>query len=187
MLKNWEIIQMRKIQYKRLDTDCFNAHSLDSFVRHQIVTECWRKVDNKWGLVPNPFIEDWTIEQCRGIAENIVQHMNQDQTGFGAFDGERIIGFATVSHHIFGETANYVELVCFQVSEEYRHRGIGRKLFAMACGEALQLGADKLYISGHSSKESQTAYAALGCKHAEEINEILAEAEPFDVQLEYIL
>lgn len=48
-------------------------------------------------------------------------------------------------------------------------------------------GADKLYISGHSSKESQAAYSALGCKHAEEINEILAEAEPFDVQLEYIL
>ncbi len=45
MLKKWEIIQMRKIQYKRLDTDCFNAHSLDSFVRHQTVTECWRKVD----------------------------------------------------------------------------------------------------------------------------------------------
>ena len=178
---------MGEIQYKRLNAQCFNEHSLDSFVRHQTVTECWREVDNKWVLVPNPFIEDWTIEQCRVIAENIVQHMNQDQTGFGAFDGERIIGFATVSHHIFGETANYVELVCFQVSEEYRHRGIGRKLFAMACGEALQLGADKLYISGHSSKESQTAYAALGCKHAEEINEILAEAEPLDVQLEYIL
>ena len=57
----------------------------------------------------------------------------------------------------------------------------------MACGEALQLGADKLYISGHSSKESQVAYQALGCRHADEINEILAEAEPFDVQLEYIL
>ncbi len=26
-----------KIQYKKLDADCFNAHSLDSFVRHQTV------------------------------------------------------------------------------------------------------------------------------------------------------
>ncbi len=178
---------MRKIQYKRLDTDCFNVHSLDSFVRHQTVTECWRKVDNKWVLVPNPFVENWTIEQCCAIAEDIVQHMNHDQTGFGAFDGERIIGFATVSHDIFGETANYVELVCFQVSEDYRHQGIGKKLFTMICEEAMRLGADKLYISGHSSKESQAAYQALGCRHADEINEILAEKEPFDVQLEYIL
>ena len=119
---------MEEIQYKKLDADCFNTHSLDSFVRHQAVTECWREVDNKWVLVPNPFVENWTIEQCREVAGNIVQHMNQDQTGFGAFDGERIIGFATVSHDIFGETANYVELVCFQVSEDYRHQGIGKKL-----------------------------------------------------------
>ena len=89
----------------------------------------------------NPFVENWTIEQCRAIAEDIVRHMNQDQTGFGAYDGERIVGFATVSHH----------------------------------------------ISGHSSKESQAAYQALGCRHADEINKILAEKEPFDVQLEYIL
>lgn len=178
---------MGKIQYKRLDADCFTAHSLDSFVRHQTVTECWRKVDYKWVVEPNPFVEDWSVEQCRAIAEDIERHMNLDQTGFGAFDGERIVGFATVSHYIFGETANYVELVCFQVSEEYRHQGIGGKLFAMICEEALRLGANKLYISGHSSKESQEAYHALGCRHAEEINEILAEKEPFDVQLEYVL
>ena len=57
----------------------------------------------------------------------------------------------------------------------------------MACEEARQLGADKLYISAHSSKESQAAYRALGCSFAEEINEELAAAEPFDVQLEYKL
>jgi ribosomal protein S18 acetylase RimI-like enzyme len=80
-----------------------------------------------------------------------------------------------------------VQLVCLQISEEYRRQGIGRKLFSMACEEARQLGADKLYISGHSSKESQAAYRALGCSFTEEINEELAAAEPFDVQMEYRL
>lgn len=47
------------------------------------------------------------------------------------------------------------------------------------------LPADRLHISTHSSKESQAAYRALGCTHAEEINQSLAEKEPFDVQLEY--
>ncbi len=32
---------MGEIQYKKIDADCFNTHSLDSFVRHQVVTECW--------------------------------------------------------------------------------------------------------------------------------------------------
>ena len=90
-------------------------------------------------------------------------------------------------YHIFGAKASYAELVCFQISEEYRRQGIGRRLFSMVCEEALRLGAEKLYISSHSSKESQAAYRALGCTPAEEINASLAAEEPFDVQLEYRL
>ena len=57
----------------------------------------------------------------------------------------------------------------------------------MVCEEALRLGAEKLYISSHSSKESQAAYRALGCTPSEEINVSLVAEEPFDVQLEYRL
>ena len=98
-----------------------------------------------------------------------------------------MIGFITVSHNIFGNTAKYVELVCFQVSEPYRGRGVGKALFYQACEEAKKSGADKSYISAHSSKESQAAYKALGCVHAKEINQKLAEEEPCDVQLEHVL
>ena len=174
-------------QYRRLDSNNFTGNSLDGFVRHQTVTECWRKTGDGWKLVPNAYEENWSQAQCRKMAEEVANHINLDQTGFGAFDGERIIGFVTVSHRIFGTAARYVQLVCFQISEEYRHRGIGRKLFSLACEEARQLGANKLYISAHSSKESQAAYRALGCGFAEEINEELAAAEPFYVQMEYRL
>ena len=121
---------------------------------------------------------DWTIPISPVIHWMIL---------FGAFDGGRIIGFAIVSHRIFGTASRYVQLVCFQISEEYRRQGIGRKLFSLACEEARRLGAEKLYISAHSSKESQAAYRALGCTPAEEVNEGLAAAEPFDVQMEYRL
>ena len=176
-----------EIHYQRLNADNFTNHSLDDFVRRQTVTECWRKINNDWKLVPNVFEENWPRARCKEIAEDMLLHIKLDQTGFGAFDGERLIGFATVSHRIFGAAARYVQLVCFQISEEYRRQGIGRRLFSMICEEARQLGADKLYISAHSSKESQAAYRALGCGFAEEINEELAAAEPFDVQMEYRL
>ncbi|MGX8686201.1 MAG: GNAT family N-acetyltransferase [bacterium] len=176
-----------EIHYQRLNADNFTAHSLDDFVRRQTVIESWRWINKDWKLVPNVFEENWPLVQCREIAEDMVHHINLDQTGFGAFDGERIIGFATVSHHIFGAAAVYVQLVCFQISEGYRRQGIGRKLFSLACEEARLLGADKLYISAHSSKESQAAYRALGCTPAKEINEGLAAAEPYDVQMEYRL
>jgi len=175
------------IQFSRLDEDNFNGRSLDSFVRHQTVTECWRRTDSGWKLVPILFEENWSLEKCREIAEDVSLHMNLDQTGFGAFMDGRIVGFATVSHHIFGVKARYAELVCFQISEEYRRQGIGKILFSLVCEEALRLGAEKLYISSHSSKESQAAYRALGCTPAEEINASRVAEEPFDVQLEYRL
>ena len=176
-----------EIRFSRLDDNNFTGRSLDLFVRHQTVTECWRRTDGDWKLVPIMYEENWSLEQCREIAENVRLHMNLDQTGFGVFSGKRIVGFATVSHQIFGATARYAELVCFQISEEYRRQGIGRKLFSMVCEEALRLGAEKLYISSHSSKESQAAYRALGCTPAEEINASRVAEEPFDVQLEYRL
>ena len=174
-------------QYMRLDDRNFTGHSLDDFVRRQTVAACWRRIGSDWKLVPNVYEENWSQAQRREIAEDMLQHIKLDQSGFGAFDGERLIGFATVSHRIFGAAARYVQLVCLQVSEEYRRQGVGRQLFSMACEEARRLGADKLYISAHSSKESQAAYRALGCTPAEEINEGLAAAEPFDVQMEYRL
>ena len=161
-------------QYRRLDSRYFNGRSLDGFVRRQAVAECWRKTDRGWQLVPNAYEEDWTLEQRRKIAEDMARHIGLDRTCFGAFDGERIVGFAAVSHRVFGKAARYVQLVCLQVSEGYRRRGIGRKLFTLACEEARRLGADRLYISAHSSKESQAAYRALGCSFAEEIDEGLS-------------
>lgn len=175
------------IHYEILNSKNFNKHSLDHFVRYQKVKECWRNVDGQWKLVPIEFEENWSVEQCQKIVADVALHMEKDQTAIGVFDGEEVIGFITVSHNIFGNIAKYVELVCFQVSEPYRGMGIGKALFYQACEEARRLGADKLYISAHSSKESQAAYKALGCVHAKEINQKLAEKEPCDVQLEYVL
>ena len=86
-----------EINYQRLNADNFTGHSLDDFVRRQTVTECWRKINNDWKLVPNVYQENWSQVQCRKMAEEVVHYINLDQTGFGAFDGERITGFATVS------------------------------------------------------------------------------------------
>lgn len=174
-----------EIRYERLNTENFNANSLDKFIRHQVIRESWRKIGGQWKLVPNEFEENWSLEECRKIATNVGNHMESDQSAFGAFAGRQVVGFITVSHTIFGKTARYAELVCFQVSEPFRGQGIGRQLFTLAVEEMERIGAEKLYISAHSSKESQAAYRALGCTLAVEINEKLAEEEPFDVPLEY--
>lgn len=48
-------------------------------------------------------------------------------------------------------------------------------------------GAKKLYISAHSSEETQAFYKALGCVEAKEYNSKLVAEEPCDCQLEYSL
>ena len=92
-------------QYKRLDNHNFTGNALDDFVRRQTVKECGRKTDDGWKLVRNVYEENWPRARCREIAEDMLLHIKLDQTGFGAFDGERLIGFATVSHRIFGAAA----------------------------------------------------------------------------------
>lgn len=172
---------------ERLTEENFNQHSLDDFIRHQVVTECWRNVNGEWKLFPIAFTEEWSLEKCREEALAIANNLHGDMIDYGAFEGGRLLGYITVGTEKIGKEKQYVQLVTFQVSEPFRGMGVGKKLFEKACQAARESGAEKLYISAHSSKESQAAYKALGCVHAEEIIPWIAEEEPCDVQLEFNL
>ena len=76
-----------EIHYQRLNADNFTGYSLDDFVRHQTVTECWRKIAGDWKLVSNIYEENWSQVQCREIAEDVVHHINLDHTGTRASAG----------------------------------------------------------------------------------------------------
>lgn len=175
---------MEEIRIERLTGENFHAHSLDAFIRHQVVNECWRNVDGQWTLQPIAFVEDWSLEKCREEAFAIANH-HGNMVDFGAFQGENLLGYITIGTEKMGTEEQYVQLAAFQVSEPFRGMGVGRKLFEKAVEAAKEYGAPKIYISAHSSKESQAAYKALGCVHAEEIIPRIAEEEPWDVQLEY--
>ena len=178
---------MHEILIQRLPSEGFNEYSLDDFVRHQVVTECWRNVDGEWKLLPIAFTEDWGLDKCREAAADIFKRAGKDLISFAAFQSGKVIGFITVNTRPIGSGKQYFQLESFQVSEPCRGQGIGKKLFAKACAAAKEMGAEKLYISAHSSKESLAAYSALGCVHALEIIPCIADKEPYDVQMEYAL
>ena len=178
---------MEEIRIERLTEDNFNLYSLDNFIRHQVVTECWRKVDGQWMVLPIAFVEEWGLDKCREEASAIANNLHGKMIDYGAYKDEHVLGYITVGTERIGTEKQYVQLVTFQVSEPYRGMGVGRKLFDRAVETARELGAKKLYISAHSSKESQAAYNALGCVHAMETIPWIADEEPCDVQLEYVL
>lgn len=159
---------------------------LDDFIRHQEVRECWRCVNGEWQLLPIVFTEDWDLPHLREETADLMRTIESGIPVIGAFDGDGLIGFAQLGDNL-GSRGQYIELVGYHVSAPYRGKGIGRRLFEAVCDAARSRGAEKLYISAHSSRESQAAYRALGCVLAAEVNAVRAEREPCDVQMEYVL
>ena len=175
------------VEVKELSFNDINTTLLDSFSRYQKIERCWRKDDGKWVLKNNPYIEDWNNEKRQQIINGL--HICKQQGGIvlGAFYDNKLIGFSSIGSTMFGEVKQYIELIMMQVSHEYRNKGIGKKLFFLTVKKAKEKGAKKLYISAHSSEESQAFYRAVGCVEAQEINGQIAENEPFDCQMEYAL
>ena len=159
------------INYSLLTKDNLTIYSLDDFVRTQAVNKCYRKAENGYELKNVSYTEEWSVEKKRSVCLEITDAANMKSFAFGAFEGESIVGFIFVKN---------TELVYFHVSQPYRGKGIGRKLFGMACEKAREYGAQRLYISANSSKETVDTYLKLGCSFSNHKN----DKEPFDIQME---
>ena len=173
---------MEEIQYGPIHPGNFGPSSLDGFVSRQEVTECWRKRDWQWTLLPIAY-----IDACAPDAPAVLEALRSGKPAFGAWHAGQVVGLALLDRERFGSRGQYIDLAELHVSAPFRGRGIGKALFHMACREARALGAKRLYISAHSARETIAAYRALGCVEAEEICWPLARREPCDVQLEYRL
>ncbi len=106
---------------------------------------------------------------------------------FGAFVKDVLKGFSSVEPVLFGKNKEYLDLSSIHVSEDMRGKGIGNELFRLSKEWAQKHGAKKLYISAHSSVESQSFYRTMGCVEALEYSVLHVEKEPCDCQLEYLL
>lgn len=180
-------INLESLQIVRLNKHNFNKNSLNDFLLKQCVTNCWRKINGEYKLVPVSYTEEWTLTDCKKTAQKIISELNCGSTALAAVSGSSILGFALLSNFLFGSDKQYIDLAEFYVTEPYRRNGIGKILFEKICLEAKRLGAKKLYISAHSAKESIAAYTKYGCVLAEEPDEEHMNKEPFDLQLEYDL
>ncbi|WMJ22153.1 GNAT family N-acetyltransferase [Paludicola sp. MB14-C6] len=178
---------MQTITYQKISSKNFTLNSLDNLNRYQKVDQCFRKMNGNWELQNIAFIEDWDLEKKHDIANETLISIHNGCIAYGAYDNDLLIGFVTLGNERFGGSNQYIELKCLQVSFEHRRFGIGKKLFHLACEGAKELSAKKLYISAHSSKESQAFYRTIGCVDAMEINKSIAEKEPCDCQMEYTL
>lgn len=171
--------EVRRLAEQELTPGLF-AH----FDRFQAVEQCWRKVGGAWAVREVAFTERWGSEEYETLVDCL---RNTVQTGgavWGAFLNGKLKDFCSVEGGLLGSRKQYADLSSIHVSADARGTGLGRELFEKAAESGKELGAEKLYISAHSSVESQAFYRRMGCVEAEEYDARHAELEPCDCQLE---
>lgn len=175
------------IQYRNLTLDELCLELFRYFNRRQIVTKCWRRENDRWSIKDVPFVDDWTEADYQVLISCLKNTLSSGGFVYAAFDDKMLKGFVSVESSLFGGEQRYLDLTSIHVSEDMRGCGIGTKLFLSAKDWARQHGAAKLYISAHSSVESQAFYQKMGCVEAKLYHQKHVQAEPYDCQLECVL
>ena len=172
------------IQYRTLSAEEICPELFQNFIRHQVVTKCWRKENDKWLINDAPFIDDWNEKDYQFLVSCLKNTVLTGGLVHAAFYQNMLKGFVSVELSLFGGEHRYMDLSSIHVSEDMRGTGIGRTLFLAAKSWAREKGAKKLYISAHSAVETQAFYRAMGCVEAQLYHSKHVEAEPYDCQLE---
>ena len=186
-IKKWGIILDANIIIEKIKLENCMPDLLSDFNRYQEVKRCWRKENGEWQLKDIAFVENWDDERKQNEVEDFIRCIESGGVVLGAYEDSTLIGFSSIKNHLFGRRGDYIRLEMLHVSFEFRNKGIGKQLFIQICESAKMLGAKKLYITAHSSEETQAFYNAVGCRETLELNQSFYEKEPFDCHIEYDL
>jgi len=161
-----------------IDSHTVCTDSLDHFNRYQVVSDVYRLIEGRLCLEHCPFTEDWSVERKRQKAEEM---LSGEYISYGAFEDGRIWGaIMLVPEPDHGRMI----IDSLHVSTEQRRKGVGRMLIEAAKCEAKKRGANALYVSACSAKETVDFYIAMGFLPTCSPIPSYAEEEPFDIQME---
>ena len=175
------------IQYRTLQPDELCLELFQNFIRHQVVTKCWKKENNQWIIKESSSVDDWSEADYRILITCLQNTIATGGFVYAAFYQDKLKGFVSVEAELFGEEQKYMDLSSIHTSEDMRNQGIGATLFLAAKEWAKKKGAEKLYISAHPAVESQAFYRKMGCTEAAVYNQKYVERDPNDCQLECVL
>ncbi len=159
---------------------------LESFQHKQIISNKWIKNGDHYELAKTYEIREWSKEKRVWISQYLCQQMNRGGFIAGAFSNSQIVGFSCLDGILEGISEKYVNLTMLFVDDEWRRKGIGKKLFQLMCICAENMKADKMFISAIPSYDTILFYFNMGCSDAQYIIDSFVDTED-DRYLEYIL
>jgi ribosomal protein S18 acetylase RimI-like enzyme len=122
----------------------------------------------------------WSIEECQRRAAALVIQMERGDTVLGAFDGDRLVGEASLRYRLTGDTA---QLVSLHVSQSHRRCGVAAALVREIFRLAQASGAQWIYVSATPSDSAVGFYLSKGFELVEQVNEELYALEPEDIHM----
>ena len=172
----------RKIELEELNLDLFRK-----FERRQNVARQLQKQGDAWVEKPVSLVEEWSREDYEFLLTCLQNTIQEGGVVFGAFEGNAVKGFASISGKPLGYAGTYRDLTSLHVPK--RASGPGNRHPPLPSGRrwGSAMGGQKLYIAANPAIESQLFYRALGCTDAMELNEEHVKNGPTDRQMEYVL
>lgn len=103
--------------------------------------------DGKWSYGTELFDENNIVEACFPNENYDYEKLSKNSVFIGAYDGDDCIGLAILQKAPF----KYMYLYDLKVNNEYRRKGIGKKLIEKAKEIALNLNYNGLYTQGQDN------------------------------------
>jgi N-acetylglutamate synthase-like GNAT family acetyltransferase len=122
----------------------------------------------------------WDAGECQRRIAAFSVEMDQGDTVLGAFDGERLVGAASLRYRL---TEDMAQLASLHVSQSHRRRGVATALVDEILRLVQDSGARRIYVSATPSASAVGFYRSKGFELAEQVNEELFALEPEDIHM----
>jgi N-acetylglutamate synthase-like GNAT family acetyltransferase len=156
--------------------------------RTEVIEQVYYLVDGNLVLRDEFYdMKGWNASELDRCIAHLFYICDRNGTLFGAFVEERLVGVSALESEFIGKDKDQLQLYFHHVDSNYRHNGVGGRLFRNAVMKAKELGAKRLYVSATPSKNTIGFYLHMGCSLASEVNPELFELEPQDIHLEFVL
>jgi ribosomal protein S18 acetylase RimI-like enzyme len=161
---NWdEIPRIAEIDVSE-DGDLIYCHEDGKLI---IESETWRR-------------PPWSAEEFERRIAALMAQVDRGDTVLGAFDGERLVGEASLRYRLSGDTA---QLVSLHISQSHRRRGVATALTDEIIRLAKASGASSIYVSATPSASAVGFYRSKGFELVGQANPELFALEPEDIHM----
>jgi predicted N-acetyltransferase YhbS len=156
--------------------------------RSEVIEAVYSLVDETLVLKPEHYeIQGWPPGEADKYTPILQACHDRGGWFYGVFDNNTLVGIAVVESRFIGKNRDQLQLKFLHISNRYRHKGLGQRLFSLAAVEAKKRGAKSMYISATPSAHTIDFYLRLGCKVTPEPDPELFALEPEDIHFEYDL